>query len=222
MPDPRVSDEDLKSLTRAYLIRRTSRTSPLDLEDTVMRAALRPTRRRPATTAAAIVGLVLASALTAGLALAFHHPGGAGGATSSSGTPTQVRIVRNPGLLELPVVDRTISDARVAAQLSSDIRGLPRAPSLCIGGGSLGTSYTLTFTGPVLSTWTAAIEVGGCDSVRVSYGPALIAVDGSALWSDLGSALRMTNDELRPIECGGPLPPGYALCYPERPLPRNS
>jgi hypothetical protein len=218
--DPGISDEELRRLTRAYLGRRTGRTPPADLEQRVTAHAFSRRTRLPLSGVMGVAAIALASVLAAALVLTFHvQPRSVG--TSGSSAPTQVHIVRTPGLLVLPPVNVAISDSATAARLASDIRGLPNEPTFCIGGGGFGTSYTLTFAGPGTTTWTATIEVGGCDSIDVSNGPVLSAANAPNLWSDLGSALGLTSDEVNPAECGGPLPPGYTHCYSERSVPSS-
>src|SRR5438045_3293268 len=68
-------------------------------------------------------------------------------AARSDPTVVSVHITRDPGLVVVPPVDRTISDRDVAGTLAGDIEGLPPFPN----GGFMcpidfGTSYSLVFS----------------------------------------------------------------------------
>ena len=156
--------------------------------------------------------VVLTSVLTAVMVLAFHDA--ATLLPASGGTQVDVRITRTPGLLVLPALDLTITDSALAARLVTDIRSLPVAPSVCAGGVDYGTSYSLTFASPGTPSWTALIEVFGCDEVTISDGPAR-QVQSPALWADLAQALDLTSDELRPLPCGGPGLTSASVYYAE-------
>ncbi|MFZ0130799.1 MAG: DUF4232 domain-containing protein [Candidatus Dormiibacterota bacterium] len=157
--------------------------------------------------------VVLMSVFTAVVVLAFHND--ARLIPLNGVNQAQVHITRSPGLLVLPALESTITDPALAARLATNIRSLPVAPSVCAGGVSYGTSYTLTFVSPGSPTWTAVIQVFGCDEVHLSNGPTRQA-RSPALWSDLAQALDLTSDELRPLPCGGPGLTRTSLCYPER------
>src|ERR1700722_3761773 len=95
MPDPRISDEDLIGLTRAYLTRRRGQPAPRDLESNALSFAFTRGRTKRVAAVMGVATVVIASALTAGIVLAFHHQQQPGGATGST-TQAQVRIVRFP------------------------------------------------------------------------------------------------------------------------------
>ena len=157
--------------------------------------------------------VVLTSVLTALVVLAFHHA--APLVPASGGTQVdEVHVTRAPGLLVLPALDLTITDPALAARLATDIRSLPLAPSVCVGGADYGTSYSLTFASPGTPTWTAVIQVFGCDEVTISNGPAR-QVRSPALWAHLAQTLDLTSDELRPLPCGGPGLTKSSVCYAE-------
>ena len=156
--------------------------------------------------------VVLTSLLTAVLVLAFHNAAPLAAVNGSD--QAEVHVTRAPGLLVLPALDFTITDPALAARLATDIRSLPVAPSVCVGGVDYGTSYSLTFASPGTPSWTAVIEVFGCDEVTISNGPAR-QVRSPALWADLAQALDLTSDELRPLPCGGPGLTSASVCYAE-------
>lgn len=156
--------------------------------------------------------VVLTSLLTAVLVLAFHNATPLVAVNGSD--QTEVHVTRAPGLLVLPALDLTITDPTLAARLATDIRNLPVAPSVCAGGVDYGTSYSLTFASSGTPSWTAVIQVFGCDEVTLSSGPVL-QVRSPALWADLAQALDLTSDELRPLPCGGPGLTRDSVCYAE-------
>ena len=156
--------------------------------------------------------VVLTSVLTAVMVLAFHDA--APLLPASGGTQVDVHITRTPGLLALPALDLTVGDSALAARLATDIRSLPVAPSVCAGGVDYGTSYSLTFASPGTPSWTAVIQVFGCDEVTISNGAAR-QVRSPALWADLAQALDLTSDELRPLPCGGPGLTKASVCFAE-------
>jgi hypothetical protein len=137
-----------------------------------------------------------------------------------------VHVVRTPGLLVLPQVDRTITDRVVAGRLADDIRGLrpwaievPNSRDVAVSCPmDYGTSYTLTFTSPGSASWTATIGILGCSLVSIPGWPTLLDFGATPLLDDLGTALGLSPDELVPVACGGPVWPGHR-CYPQPPLP---
>ncbi len=162
-----------------------------------------------------IQALVLASCVVglAGCSSSTSSPRSASPAAAPTTTvvTTSVRITRTPGLYILPQIDRTITDAAVAARLAMDIEQLPLAPSGPVScPADFGTSYTLTFNVPGASAWTAIVHVTGCLLVTLSDGPARSAPTSTSLYTDLGAALGLVQDELDPRPC--PVPPGEH-CY---------
>jgi hypothetical protein len=146
---------------------------------------------------------VLLDAQTGAFVLA-ESPAGAG----------SVRITRDPGLLVLPPVDRTITDPATVSKLASDIEGLPAFPKGAINcPADFGTGYRLAFDMPGQSPWTAVIDVSGCRTVTPSDGPVRWGIGSRALFTDLGAALALAPGELTPFPC--PAPSG-SRCYPER------
>jgi len=138
---------------------------------------------------------------------------------SSNYVVTSVQITRSAGLLILPPVDQTITDSSTASRLASDILNLPAFPS----GGmscpvSFGTSYSLRFTGHNPDTWTALVEVLGCERITLSDGRLLWAIQSTRLFSDLGSALGLATYEVIPRPC---VTPEDAHCYLQPPLPAS-
>ena len=73
--------------------------------------------RRPIGAILATICLVLAGALVAALLVAFH------------GGKNQVRVVRTAAGLNLPPLDRTVTDPRNISRLAADIRSLPILPA---------------------------------------------------------------------------------------------
>ena len=116
--------------------------------------------------------------------------------------PSSVRITRTPGLFILTPLDRTIGEAGVTTRLATDIEQLPVAPS---GPFScpidFGTSYTLAFTVPGADSWTAIVNIAGCRLVKLSDGPTRWGFTSTPLYTDLGSALGLTQYELDPQPC---------------------
>lgn len=142
------------------------------------------------------------------------------GAAVLGTTPTDpsVRITRTPGLLILPPLDQTITDAATVVRLWADIEGLPTFPAGTISCPiDFGTSYTLTFNDPGQPALMAVISALGCRPVKLSDGRVLWALDSPSLYSDLGSALELSPDELIPVPCTGP---HRTVCY-QQPAPRS-
>ncbi len=104
--------------------------------------------------AALAITLAVASALVAGVVLAFQSGAYAGVVHSA---PAQVRVARTPGNLVLPPIDRTITDAQTAERLAADAERLPQFPSDERCPVDFGTSYTLTFVVTDGSSWAATI-----------------------------------------------------------------
>jgi hypothetical protein len=133
---------------------------------------------------------MLAGALAAALLGAFHDG------------QNQVRVVRTAGGLNLPPLDRTMTNPQTISRLASDVRGLPTLPADEHCPADLGTLYTLTFV-QAGNTWSAVIHAQGCEAVQLSTGETLWAVKSPALWSDLMVALRMSSSEVNPVVCVG-------------------
>lgn len=221
MPEPIPLDPGLRDVASRYLTHLAGKPVPAHLEDDVIRYVVSRPRRGSVRGRLAAVGAVVVIAAVTAFAIAVHVApanktagvvgNGAPPNTSPNASPPSVRITRTPGLFILPQIDRTITDAAVAARLATDIEQLPIAsgdgPVMCAA--DFGTSYTLTFNLPGESAWTATVNVAGCRVAKLSNGPTRAATSIS-LFSDLGAALGLTNDELDPRPC--PLPPGEH-CY---------
>jgi hypothetical protein len=204
MPNSGLRDEELKRLTRAYLNRRTSRPPSADLEDRVKRAAVSSRARRPIAAAAGVVLAVVASACVAAVVLAFHnssHPT----SPATSARQYEVHVMRNPGGLRLPPLDRIITDPLTISRLAADVRSLPPLPSDEHCPADLGTSYTLTFV-QASNAWTAVVHAQGCQTVVLSTGQTLWASTTPMLWVDLASALGIPSSAVNPLVCDGPTP----------------
>jgi hypothetical protein len=199
MPDPSISDEDVVGLTRAYLTRRRAQPAPRDLEANAMSFAFAHSRTKQVAVMLGSVALVVASALTAGVVLAFHHAETYRGVTGpGSATQSRVHIIRVAGTLALPSLNRTIRDARTVAALAVDIRTLPRFPLDERCPADFGTHYSLTFTVAGSAPWSATIGAQGCEVVQVSRQPTQWAAHSPQLWADLGVALGLSPDEIQP------------------------
>ena len=198
MPD--LDNDELEGLTRAYLNRRTAQLPPHDLEDGVMRFVF---SRRRMTRAAGVIGIaavVVVSAAAAAVVLAFHNPGLTG--VAALGTPEKVQIVRTPGGLALPPLDKTVTASQVVARLAADVEGLPLQPEGWHCPADLGTLYRLQFVAPG-GSWTAVYDVQGCESVQIGSERLRTAATSPRFWSDLGSAVGLTALEVRPTLCTG-------------------
>jgi len=77
MPDPKVSDDELVGLTRAYLTRRRATPPARDLEDNILRSALSRRGSRRLGTALGVAAVVMISAL-AGAGVLYLHAGSSG------------------------------------------------------------------------------------------------------------------------------------------------
>lgn len=200
-----MSDDELNRLTRAYLNRRTGRALPSHLHEDVTSSILSGRRhRRPLATTLGAVALVIASAAAAVVVVAVHDNNGGSRVIGSAQSPTQVVIVRTPGNLVLPSIDRTITDPQMAARLAADIEGLPEFPQSERCPADFGTAYTLTFVMPDgSSSWAATIGAQGCELVRVANQPTRWAMHSPGLWADLASALGLSPSEIRPAVCLG-------------------
>jgi len=210
MPDAHISDEDLFSLTRAYLTRRRAQSPPRDLDVNAVNFAF--TRRR--SRLVAIIGasaLVIASALLATVVLAFHVDQRSGTSPAGNGAVSAMHVVRHNGNLSLPGLDRTIHDSQVITKLAAEIRDLPAFPPDERCPASFGTYYSLTFTVARAPQWTATIEAQGCELVQITGQTARWAVHEPQLWTDLGDALGLSVAQLQPAVCISPSsPPGCA------------
>lgn len=136
-----------------------------------------------------------------------------------------VRVVRTPGLLILPPLDRSIADPAAATRLADDIRRL-RPQAVGVPGGppivencpiDFGTAYALTFSSPGTPHWTAVIHIMGCSDVTVPGWPELIDLGDTTLLADLGAALGLSPDEVSPVPCDGLLAAPGHICYPQPP-----
>ena len=204
MPSPGIPDDELKRLTRAYLNRRTGRPPAADLEGRAMRLAISSRARRPIAATAATVAVIVTSVFVAAVVLAFHD--GARTPTPADSTrQDEVHVVRAPGGLKLPPLDRTITDPVTINRLAGEVRSLPKIPANEHCPADLGTSYTLTFV-QASKTWTAVIHAQGCQTVQLSTGQTLWASTTPMLWSDLAIALGLPNSEVNPLVCDGATP----------------
>ena len=149
--------------------------------------------RRPIAAILATTCLVLAGALVAALLVAFHDG------------KNQVRVVRTAGGLNLPPLDRTITDPQRISRLAADIRSLPILPADEHCPADLGSLYTLAFV-QASETWSAVIHAQACEAVQLSTGETLWAVKSTALWDDLAAALGMSSSEVNPVVCVGATP----------------
>jgi hypothetical protein len=212
MPDRLLPDDEVTRLMRADRSRIHNQPTPLSLEARDTAAVFSYRRVMQFSRGIGLVAVLLTSALGAVVVLAFHNDARAVNADGAS--QAEVHITRSPGLLVLPILDRTIGDPALVARLATDIRTLPAAPTFCRGGPSYDTSYTLTFMSPPSPIWIATIQVFGCDEVNIGNG-SLRQVRSPALWSDLAQALDLTSDELRPLPCVSPGLTNAVVCYPE-------
>jgi hypothetical protein len=199
MPDPSISDEDVVGLTRAYLSRRRAQPAPRDLEANAMSFAFTRGRTKQLAVILGSVALVVASALTAGVVLAFHHTETYRGVTGTgSATQSRVHITRIAGNLTLPPINRTIRDTKTVAALALDIHALPRFPLDERCPADSGTYYSLMFAVAGSAPWTATIGAQGCEVVRITGQPAQWAAHSPQLWSDLAMALGLSPDQIQP------------------------
>jgi hypothetical protein len=159
--------------------------------------------------------LVLLTACASSPQVVDATQGGRPTGASSSTTKSEVRVVRAPGGLRLPPLNRTITDPQTISRLATDVRSLPVLPAGEHCPADLGTVYTLTFVQP-MATWTAAVHVQGCETVQLSTGETLWAIRAPALWSDLASALGISRSEVNPVVCIGGTPSvvAGAACVP--------
>lgn len=125
-----------------------------------------------------------------------------------------LHIRRQPGLFILPPLDRSITDAAVVMRLASDFEQLPPLPSGTFScPADAGPTYTLAFSIAGTSPWSAVISVAGCRAVTLSDGPTRwAALNTTPLFTDLRTALGLTQDELVPAPC--PAVQG-GHCYPQ-------
>jgi hypothetical protein len=163
--------------------------------------------------AAGVIAVVLVSAVAAALLLASHL--GSEPSPATSAEKGAVQVTRTAGLLVLPKLDVTVTDQQFVEGLARGIRRLPDAPTVCMGGASYGTTYTLKFTAPHEAAWTAVVQVFGCDEVTLSSG-FIGQATSSTLWSELAAALGISVSEVKPLPCGGPGLAQGASCYAER------
>jgi hypothetical protein len=212
MPERDASDEEVADLSRAYLARIHDQPVPAGLEDRAMVFAFSRGRAKLSVRILGAAAIVLISALTAAGVLAFHHDGStSGGPASGSASESQLHIVRIPGKLVLPSLDRTISGSPTIARLATEIRGLPLFPRYERCAASFGLSYALTFTSAGSSPWTATIQAEGCEGVQVAGQPVHWAAHSPQIWTDLATVLGLRADQLQPSVCIGPTTPN---CVP--------
>jgi hypothetical protein len=198
MPDARSADDELIALTRAYLTRRRGQPAPRDLESNALTFAFTHGRAKRVAVVAGTAMALAVGALTAGVVLAFHHQPSPYGA-SGSGVQLSVRIVRFPGNLTLPPVDRTIRDANIVAGLARDIENLPTFPTDERCPLDFGTYYSLTFNdGLSARPWTAKVGTEGCEIVQVTGQPVRWAAHAPWLWTLLSVALGFDPGEYPP------------------------
>jgi hypothetical protein len=154
----------------------------------------------------------------AGLVLSMLVAGCGSAALESTAIDPSVRITRTPGLFILPTLDQTITDQHTVTRLRSDIDRLPPFPAGTFACPvDFGTSYTLVFKDSRQPTLTAVVSVQGCRGVTLSDGRVLWAMNSPSLYTDLGAALDLKQDELIPFPC--PLPQG-TVCY-QQPAPQS-
>jgi hypothetical protein len=151
-----------------------------------------------------LIGLVVLFTISVGSFMHFALGSTLASAPDSTGT-VSVRIARDPGHLQLPPLDRTISDTSVAERLAADILKMPSFPAgVMYCPVDFGTSYTLAFTTKAPDTWTARVDVLGCHKVTLSNGHVSWAVGASQFMIDLKTALGLRSDELVPRPCPQP------------------
>ncbi len=223
MPDPHVTDEELANLTRAYLTRRRGQPAPRNLESDAVSFAFAHRRTKRLGVVLGAAALVAASALTAGVVLAFHHASQSP-ATSNAATQARVRIVRFPGTLALPPLDRTIHSATIVRALAADVESLPRYPLDERCPADFGTYYFLTFTFLGSSPLSAKIEAEGCEVVQVPGKPVQWAARSPQLWADLTRALGFDPRNLPPPQSDAGTVAGgiQQLCSPNASTPPGS
>ena len=159
-----------------------------------------------------VVAITLAMALGAFAFFRLTNSPGAAGPTSTG--MVSVRIVRDPGLMLVSPLDRTINDSSTAKRLAEDILSLPPFPSGTIYCPvSFGTKYDLKFTSVTGGGWTADLEAIGCQKVTLSVGRNLWAVNSSRLFLDLGTALGIDQYEVMPRPCSSA---SETHCYQQR------
>jgi hypothetical protein len=146
--------------------------------------------------------IAVISVLTAVGVLAFHHDAEPSSVpTPSPAAQIQLHIVRFPGEVVLPPLDRTISDKPIVARLATDIRSLPLFPRDERCAASDGTYYSLTFTPAGAPSWTASIGAQGCEVVQIAGKPVQWAAHSPQLWADLATALGLRADQVQPSIC---------------------
>ena len=155
-----------------------------------------------------VAAVIVASAAAAAIVLAFHNPARTG--VAARGTPQKVQIVRLPGSLALPQLNKTVTASHLVARLAADVESLPLQPTPWHCPNDFGTSYRLTFVAPG-GSWTAVYGVQGCKSVQIGSGRLQTAANSQRFWSDLGSALGLTALEVRPTLCVGTAAPGTVI-----------
>src|ERR1700733_6183503 len=129
MPERDPSDQEVADISRAYLARIHDQPVPAGLEDGAMAFAFSRGRAKLSMRLLGAAAIVLISTLTAAGALAFHLNGSTSdGPASGSASQTQLHIVRIPGQLILPSLDRTISGSPTIERLATEIRSAPLFP----------------------------------------------------------------------------------------------
>ena len=152
--------------------------------------------------------VIVASAAAAAIVLALHNPPQTG--VAALGTPQRVQIVRLPGSLALPPLNKTVTASQLVARLATDVESLPLQPTPWHCPNDFGTSYRLTFVAPG-GNWTAVYGVQGCELVQIGSGRLRTAATSQRFWGDLGSGLGLTVLEVRPTLCVGTAAPGTVI-----------
>lgn len=165
-------------------------------------------RMTPVVGALGVAAVIVASVAAAAIVLAFHNAARTG--VAALGTPRKVQIVRLPGSLALPQLNKMVTAPQLVARLAADIESLPLQPKPWHCPDDFGTSYRLTFVAP-RGNWTAVYGVQGCESVQIGSGRLQTAATSQRFWGDLGSALGLTALEVRPTLCVGTATPGTVI-----------
>ncbi len=213
---PRMSQEPGAELLGAPPRRLRRDVSPFrlgvpwsgDRDDHPAQLVLSRSRMTRVIGAIGVAAVIVASAAAAAIVLAFHNPARTG--VAALGTPRKVQIVRLPGSLALPQLNKTVTAPQLVARLAADVESLPLQPIPWHCPNDFGTSYRLTFVAPG-GSWTAVYGVQGCESVQIGSGRLQTAANSQRFWNDLGSALGLTALEVRPTLCVGTAEPGTVI-----------
>lgn len=132
-------------------------------------------------------------------------------ASSLDANVTSVRITRDPGLIVMPPLNRTITDIRTAQRLARDVLALPVMPSGTYNCPvDFGTSYRLSFAAK--TPWSAKMDVLGCGTVSLSDKEIRWTIESPALHTDAAAALGISMSDLAPVPCETP---SAIRCYPQ-------